>query len=178
MASITERGPYQFQAPVRRKGWPSQTKTFERRTEARAWARAAEAQMDNRTFRNQRPLAGLTLHDALERYLSAVSCAKRSHAQERQRIRQLQRHPLALRRLSDLLVCDYAAYRDERLKQVSANTVRLEMALLSHLYTIAIKEWSATRIAEQLELQSIALAFPAIKHAQKQFLKALLIRCA
>lgn len=37
------------------------------------------------------------------------------------------------------IICDY---RDKRLKEgKSNNTVRLELALLGHLYTIAIKEW-------------------------------------
>ncbi len=37
MASITERGPYQIQAVVRRKGYPTQIKTFETRREASYW---------------------------------------------------------------------------------------------------------------------------------------------
>ena len=36
---------------------------------------------------------------------------------------------------------DIAKYRDERLKVVSPNMVRLELALLSHLFTIGVKEW-------------------------------------
>ena len=39
MATITKRGPYQYQALVRRKGYPQQTRTFETRGEASAWAR-------------------------------------------------------------------------------------------------------------------------------------------
>lgn len=35
-----------------------------------------------------------------------------------------------------------AGYRDQRLEEgLSASTVRLELALLSHLFTVAIKEW-------------------------------------
>lgn len=48
---------------------------------------------------------------------------------------------MAQRYIRDLKACDFAAYRDERLQQVGANAVRLELALLSHLYTIAIR-WS------------------------------------
>jgi integrase len=35
-----------------------------------------------------------------------------------------------------------AAYRDDRLSQVSPNSVRIELALLSNLFVIAQKEWS------------------------------------
>jgi hypothetical protein len=41
-----------------------------------------------------------------------------------------------------------AQYRDQRLSEgKSANTVRLELALLSHLFTIAIKEWGMGLVA-------------------------------
>lgn len=36
---------------------------------------------------------------------------------------------------------DFAQYRDQRLQKVATNTVRLDLAVLSHLYTIAINEW-------------------------------------
>ena len=66
MASINKRGPYQFQAIIRRKGYPSQTKTFESRSEAEEWARSVESKMDDRTFRDRRDLKNWTLFDALE----------------------------------------------------------------------------------------------------------------
>jgi len=56
MASINKRGPYQYQALVRRKGYPSQTKTFESRAEAEAWARGVEAKMHEGSFRDRRAL--------------------------------------------------------------------------------------------------------------------------
>ena len=142
MATINKRGPYQFQAIVRRKGYPRQTKTFEARADAEVWARAIESKMDDRSFRNRRELAKVTLHHALERYLNSVTPTKRGHVQERGRIRRLQKHPLAMRTMDSLVAKDFAAYRDGRLAQVSPTTVRLELALFSHLYTIAIKEWS------------------------------------
>ena len=41
-----------------------------------------------------------------------------------------------------------AEFRDSRLAEGKANnTVRLEIALLSHMYTIAIKEWNVGLVA-------------------------------
>ncbi|MXR36359.1 site-specific integrase [Craterilacuibacter sinensis] len=142
MASITRRGPYQFQAIIRRKGYPSQTRTFETRTDAEAWVRSVESKMDHGQFRDLRPLDRLTLGDLLQRYADEVTPSKRGVVQERTRINKLLRHSLALRPMSTLRASDFAAYRNERLEQVSASTVRLELALLSHLYTMAIREWS------------------------------------
>ncbi len=142
MASIAKRGQYQFQAIIRRKGYPSQTKTFEARAEAQKWARDVESKMDKRRFRDRREIESTSLNEGLERYLNGVTPTKKGHVAERNRIKQLQRHPIALRPLDSLCSRDFAEYRDARLRKVSGNSVRLELALLSHLYTIAIQEWS------------------------------------
>ncbi len=148
MATITARGDYQFQAIIRRKGFPSQTKTFETRSEAERWAREVESKMDTGYFSDRREAEKTTLAQALQKYLDQVTCTKKGATAERNRIKQLQRHPIALRSLASLRAKDFTQYRDERLEEVSANTVRLELALLSHLYTIAIKEWSMPLVHE------------------------------
>ena len=51
------------------------------------------------------------------------------------------KHPLAQRRMTALQGKDFSQYRDDRLRDVAAGTVRLELALISHLYTVASKEW-------------------------------------
>jgi integrase len=142
MASITRRGDYQYQAIIRRRGYPSQTKTFETRADAVKWARDIESKMDKRRFRDQREIESTTLSEALERYLATVTPTKKGLVAERNRIKQLQRHPIGLRPLNTLCSRDFAEYRDARLREVSRNSVRLELALFSHLYTVAIQEWS------------------------------------
>ena len=148
MASITCRGDYQYQAIVRRKGYKSQTKTFETRADAEKWARDVESKMDKGRFQDRREIESTTLSEALERYLISVTPTKKGHVAERNRIKQLQRHPIGLRSLDSLCSRDFAEYRDARLGEVSGNSVRLELALLSHLYTIAIKEWSMPLVHE------------------------------
>lgn len=142
MASIQKRGPYQHQAIVRRKGHPTQTRTFDTRKDAEAWVRDIESKMDKGIFKDRKEVEETTLGEALDRYLEQVTCYKRSRVSEENRIKLLKQHPLASRSLGSLQAKDFARYRDQRLKEVSPNTVRLELALLSHLYTIAIKEWS------------------------------------
>jgi len=142
MATIRKRGPYQFQALVRRKGHPQQTKTFESSQEAQAWARQIEAQMDAGSFKNLRPMAKITLHQALQRYAQEVTALKKAPQSEFNRIAALQRHPLALKTMEELQAADFSAYNLERLKKVSNTTIRLELALLSNLYSTATTEWS------------------------------------
>ncbi|WP_413438757.1 hypothetical protein ACFDAU_04170 [Sulfuriferula sp. GW1] len=46
MATILKRGQYQYQATIRRKNHPSQSKTFVTKRDAAAWARGIESEMD------------------------------------------------------------------------------------------------------------------------------------
>jgi hypothetical protein len=63
MASFRKRGPYQWQAQVRKKGHPTQTKTFETRAEAEQWARAIEVEMDKGALlTGVGKVAGFSLH--------------------------------------------------------------------------------------------------------------------
>jgi len=142
MPSIVKRGPYQYQATVRRRGYKTQCKTFESRADAEAWAQAVESSMHSGKFRDPSGIKQVSLEQALRRYEEKVTPHKKRPQQERSRINMLCRHPMAQRYIAEMRACDFAEYRDERLKQVGPNTVRLELALLSHLYTIAIKEWS------------------------------------
>lgn len=153
MASIRERGKHQHQVIIRRKGYPTQIKTFETPAEAESWARITEAKMDTGQFQDRREVEKTTLGQLLQRYVEEVSVKKKSYVAERNRIVQLQRHPLALRTLASLRAKDFSQYRNERLKVVSENSVRLELAILSHLYTIAIKEWSLPLIHELKNVQ-------------------------
>ena len=139
MAAIYKRGPAHWQALIRRKGYPTQSKSFKRRIDAEAWAREIEAEMDRGVFTSRKEAENTSLSEALDRYESEISSTKKSY--EKSLIRKWKSNPLAKRSLASIQGKDIAAYRDARLKEVSPNTVRLELALLSHLFTIAVKEW-------------------------------------
>jgi hypothetical protein len=49
MASITKRGDY-WRAFVRRRGYPQQTRTFDTKASAEAWARRVESEIDRGVF--------------------------------------------------------------------------------------------------------------------------------
>jgi integrase len=83
-----------------------------------------------------------TLSEALDRYEREVSSTKKGHRQEKKRIRSWKSHPLANRFLASIRGSDMASYRDERIKSgAAANTIRLDLAVISHLFEIARKEW-------------------------------------
>lgn len=118
MASILNRGPHQWQATIRRKGYPSQTQTFETQREAKAWAAIIESEMARGVFADRTELERTTLGDLVKRYSEEVSTLKRSCRTELVTARRLLRHPLALRPLATLRSVDFARYR-----KVSANFV-------------------------------------------------------
>ncbi len=83
-----------------------------------------------------------SLRDALSRYLQEVTDYKKGKSQETRRIHAWQTHPLGTRPLDQIRRMDLVAYRNERRDQGrSAHTIRLDLAVLSHLYEIARSEW-------------------------------------
>ncbi len=91
----------------------------------------------------------MTLNRALDKYLKTVSVHKKGHLQEFYRVNVIKRHPMAERYMDEITTVDIATYRDQRLaqinprtgRQITGNTVRLELALLSSLFNIASVEW-------------------------------------
>lgn len=93
----------------------------------------------------------LTLRDALRQYNERISSQKKGKVQENYRANTICKHPMASMVLDKITSVDIAKYRDDRLqtlhgkdgKTISPSTVRLELALLSDLFTIADIEWGA-----------------------------------
>lgn len=142
MATITKRGQYQFQAQVRRKGYPTKTCTFETKREAEAWATSIESEMNRGVFVDRSEAEQTTFGEALDRYASKVTAVKRGWKTEMCRISALKKHDLAARSLASLRAADFAEYRDERLKKCSPATVRRELVIISHVFNTARKDWS------------------------------------
>lgn len=142
MASITERGPYQWQAIIRRKGFSTQTKTFETKQEAVDWAFERERSMRRGTFDDTKVLEEMTLKQLINRYREEVTPKKRGWRPEFSRLKTLMNHPMASLSLADLRASHVAAYRDDRLQAVGNKAVREELVLLQSILNNARKEWS------------------------------------
>ena len=141
MATFRKRSG-SWQALVKKKGFGQIARTFDSKAEAEVWAREIEAEMDRGVFVSRKEAESTTLFEALERYSREITSAKKGAKQEMGRIRHWMSHPLSKRFLATIQGKDVAAYRDERLRSgISANSVRLELAVISHLFTIAVKEW-------------------------------------
>src|SRR5574340_425552 len=77
----------------------------------------------------------------MQRYADDVSSTKRGARWELIRIAKLQQDKLADVRLPALAAPAVTDWRDRRLKEVSAASVRREWNLLSHACALAVREW-------------------------------------
>lgn len=142
MASITQRGPYQFEVQIRRRGHKAVSKTFTYRKDAEAWARKTESEIERGLFIHNSEAERMTLHDALERYGNEITPAKKGAAQEEYRLKLWKAAKVSKSAMAHVQAKDIAKWRDERIKNGASNaTVRNDLALLSHVFTIAAKEW-------------------------------------
>ncbi len=142
MATFEQRASGWWQAKIRRRGLPVQSKTFERKTDAEAWARDIENQIDRGIFVSRSEAENTTLADALIRYEREVTPSKKGAAQEKYRINALRETTLAARMLATIRGADIAALRDaETARGLAASSVTKLLALLSHLFETARKEW-------------------------------------
>jgi len=142
MATIDQRGKRSWRARVRRPGYKLKTRTFDTRAQAEIWAERIERELHigNDTIPNV--AAEPTLAEALERYEREITKDKKSHEQERRRVAQWCRRPLSKLKLSKLSPQHFVTFRNERINAgTKRSTVRLDLALISHLFTIARKEW-------------------------------------
>ncbi len=131
-----------WRAIVKRKGFDRVTRTFDTKAAAEAWARQVEGEMDRGGYVSKKEAENTTLSEALDRYEREVSSGKKGHRREKTRILIWKNHPLAKRFLASIRGSDMASYRDERMKAgYASNTIRLELAIISHLFEIARKEW-------------------------------------
>ena len=143
MATIVKTPSNTWKAVIRKRGWPTTIKTFRIKRDAQDWARRTEDDMVHGTYINRADSDRLLLRNALDRYLREVSSTKRATTAyaESHKAKAL-KHALGKYSLAAITPDLVAQYRDQRLESgKSNNTVRLELSLLSHLFTIAIKEW-------------------------------------
>lgn len=152
MASIRKRDTV-WQVQIRRSGYPTITRTFARKGEASAWARDTEQQIDRLCMPvDYALLRRTTLGDLLARYRETVTPTKRGQRSERYRLDYLLRQPMACFSLEMLTPPLIAEYRDRRLQDVKAGTVRRELTTLRHVLEVAVKEWGLPLVSNPVRM--------------------------
>jgi len=141
MGSIRQRkGRYQVQ--VRRKGYPTRTKSFLTLKDAQRWERSQELQIDTLPS-GQPPLCGNHVSDLLRQFERSVLPSLKGHKQEASRLRRINSEFGSVP-AQELRNHHLAAYRDQRLKEVGPQTVKHEINLLRRVLKLASAEWGIT----------------------------------
>lgn len=145
---ITKSGKISFRVKVRLKGFPIQTASFHRLTDARKWAQQIESSLrEGRHFKIAEAKRH-TLAQAIDRYMVAILPTKPKSGFSQ--IGQLHwwKNSLGAHTLAEITPALLAEQRDKLLKEKTNRkqlrtpaTVNRYLALLSHVFTIAIKEW-------------------------------------
>ena len=142
MATFRKRSS-KWHVQVRRAGHPTLTRSFTHKSDADAWARKIERQIDSGDLTvDQRALKGLTVRDLLVRYQETITPSKRGARMERYKIATLLTHPISDCPLRVLTAGMVICYRDDRLQQVKSGTVRRELNVLQHCLEVARREWN------------------------------------
>lgn len=136
MAYIRKRGKGYY-VEIRKLG-VEKNATFDSKTEAAKWAADTEALI---VAGKDTGIPDITFGQLLDRYAKEVSSTKRGEKWEKTRIELVKRDELAKVKLVLLDERHVSEWRDRRLKQVSAASVRREWNILSAACSIAVKEW-------------------------------------
>ncbi len=92
MASIRLHGD-RWQARVRRKGHPEESRCFATRIDAERWARAIESEIDRGSYTSATESQRLTLRELIDRYVDEVLPSMKGTEADGIRLRALQRRP-------------------------------------------------------------------------------------
>ncbi|EFL86863.1 hypothetical protein HMPREF0326_00637 [Desulfovibrio sp. 3_1_syn3] len=143
MATIRKRGDFQWEVRVRRKGHPTQCKTFEIKADAERWARAVEKEMDGGAFISQKEAERTSLEEAFKRFIPEYIEKNLAHPKnEIVRAHGIMKYPFAKKSLVAIRGNDIAKLIQEREAQGrSPHTIARDIALISRLYEVARANW-------------------------------------
>jgi len=139
---ISQDGHVSFLVRVRRKGMPPQTATFSKRSEAKKWAQMTEgAVLEGRHFQASEAKKH-TLTDVITRYSREVLPHKRPSTIPDQ-VRQLHWWQIRLGHylLTDITPAILVEHRNILTEGRANGTVNRYLAVLSHAFTMAVREW-------------------------------------
>ena len=156
MASFIKRRGM-VQVKIRKRGYPTVSRTFHDEREARLWATQTELAMERDEWVDEDhveevAVRRLTIAQALDKFYAEYIQRRREDPRpEYLRIQRLKKTSLAEYRLTTLRKRHVAAYVQNREREVGPDTIRLELALLSKMYSFAVSAWSLESLANPVK---------------------------
>jgi integrase len=151
MASIKQYRGKTWRAIVKRKGYPPQSKTFELKRDAEAWAASIEAKMGVSKFDHLqlKQAKVMTVRDVFQRHLDEVTVDYKGRNAKNMLKRIMAQAAFMNLLITKVRPSDIRDWRDDRLagnkalkrKPIAPQSVNREFATVSGVFTHAIKEW-------------------------------------
>ena len=166
MATIQERknknDDISYRVQVRLKGFPTQTASFQRKTDARKWAAQTESAIrEGRHFKTTEAKRH-TLNDLIQRYIKHVLPTKPKSAKKQSRQLAWWNEQMGSYALCDVTPVLIAEHRDKLTDEVTARgkkrslaTTNRYLAALSHALNIAAKEWGWLDSSPMLKVRKL-----------------------
>jgi integrase len=144
----TDSGEISYRVKIRLKGYPTQTATFSRLTDAKKWAQQTETAIrEGRHFKTAEAKKH-TFAELVDRYIKDVLPTKPKQAKAQQQQLEWWKDKMGAYALADITPALIVQYRDELASGITYRgtprgpaTVVRYMAALSHAFTIAVNEW-------------------------------------
>ena len=141
MATLRKRG-HKWQVQIRRRHHPAISRSFHLRSDALAWARQKELELDRCGLATEhKALGALTVAAVVTRYRDEVVPRKRGADRETIALNAFLRRDLARVNLNSLTPGVVAKYIDARLTSVRSSSVNREIDILRHAFEVARRDW-------------------------------------
>lgn len=136
MATFRKRGK-SWRVEICHKG-RRYSKSFLTKQECKNWAIQRLYELEHGIYH---PASKKTVGQALTRYLLEESPKKKGYQRERLFIEKIKTYPIADILLENATTAEWVKWRDSRLREVQASSVRREATIIKAMYKVAINEW-------------------------------------
>ncbi len=180
----TQAGKIQYRVKVRLKGFPPQTSTHARLTDAKRWAQDTESAIrEGRHFKTVESKKH-TLGELIDRYIRDV-LPQKEKSQKKQTAQLLWwKEQLGSYSLAEMTPALVAEKRDELFRgityrgtQRSGATVVRYLSALSHAFTVAIKEWGWIEDSPMRKVTKLKESRGRVRFLDEEERERLLIAC-
>lgn len=142
MAVIDQLPSGKWRARVRRRGFPTQTRSFLRKADAIGWGRKTESEQERGVWRELGDAESMTLGQALDRYEKEETSQHDGDVPEKSHISVIRGEPLMRRSLASIDRDAAKALRDSWIaKGYKVATVNRRITILRAVYATAAQSW-------------------------------------
>ena len=141
MSCVRKRGT-KWTAQVRVSGWRSFTKTFAKKSDAVLWSNELETRLRAAPLPTNQVNQKILLADLLLKYADEISPTHKGVVSETYRLKSVARRWIGKLDIRYLNKHQFIQYRDDRLEEVSGDSVCAELNLIKRVLDTADKTWN------------------------------------